>query len=152
MSDQLLDLSVTIGGLSGSPASINLHDRIRYELAEPLLDSGISHRVTEITGENQPGSVVVNWVRDTATLSGVVRVLGTSEATLRANIRLLFRSLSRYPYSITEVIDGNSHTFTRCQPANISTLGGQDWDVQRAYHTQKYTIQIRCHPRTVETP
>lgn len=149
MSDQVLTMSATVSLPSGSPSSINLHDRTRFELVEWAIP-GITYRLTEIAGEYQPGSILVNAVRDTATLSGVVRVLGTSEANLRINIRLLFRALSQFSYSLTETIEGNTETYRRCRPANLDAIGGQDWDVLRGMHRQAYQFSIRCHPRTVE--
>lgn len=146
--ETLLPMSVTLTGLPGSPSSINLHDRTRFELVE-WSEPGISYRLTEIAGEYQPGSVLVNAVRDTASLSFVVRALGSSEGVLRANILLLFRALGRFSYSMTEVIDGNTHTYVRCRPANISPIAGRDWDVLRGMHRQEFSVQVRCHPRTV---
>lgn len=148
MSDSILPMSATITLPSGSPASINLHDRERFELLEWNMP-GVTYRLTEITGENQPGSIPVMAVRDTAVLSGTVQVLGTSEASLRANERLLYRALGQFRYTLTEVIDGNTHVYTHCRPADATPRGGADWDWLRSMYKQSHVFSIRCHPRTV---
>lgn len=148
MDDRLLNMSATISLPSGSPSSINLHDRERYELIE-WLPPAITYRRTVVEGENQPGEFLIKAIPATATIPATVRVLGSSEATLRTNSNLLFRALGQFQYSITEVIEGNTHIYTRCQPADIDPVGGPDWDILRGMHQQAYALSIRCHPRTV---
>jgi len=151
VSDSILPLSATIALPSGAPSSIDLHDRVKFEIAE-WNRPGISWRLDEIPGEYQPGAFTRGRVRDRASLTGTVRVLGTSEATLRTNENLLYRALDGFNFQLVEVIDGNSHTYVRCQTESILPRGGLDWDSLRALHTQEHTFSIRCHPRTVEAP
>lgn len=130
---------------------MNLHDRERFELTE-WNRPGITWRLDELEGENQPGAITLKRIRARAVLSGTVIVLGSSEATLRTNENLLYRALDRFNFSLVEVIAGNSHTYTRCQTASIIPRGGADWDFLRAAWRQEHTFTIRCHPRTVESP
>jgi hypothetical protein len=144
--DDFIDLSVAISRPS-TPLEIN--NRTSFEIPEggwaPL---GKSHRLNELEGENNPGSVLLGFVADTATINGVVRVLATSESSLRSRITTLFDAMSQRSYTITEVIDGESTVYTGCRPASsIECVGGVDWDILRGLHQQAVTYSIRCNPR-----
>jgi hypothetical protein len=151
VSDVFLPMSATIALPSGSPSSVNLHDRTKFELIE-WNRPGVEWRVDELEGENQPGAIPLKRIRARAVLTGAVVVLGSSEATLRTNESLLYRALDGFNFSLVEVIDGNSHTYTRCQTQAIVPRGDADWDFLRAAYRQEHTFTIRCHPRTVGTP
>lgn len=144
--DDFVDLSVTI---SRSSTPLEINNRTSYEIPEggwtPI---GKTHRLNELEGENNPGSVLLGYVADTATINGVVRVLATSEASLRSRISALFDAMSQRSYTITETIDGQSTIYTGCRPAsNIECVGGVDWDILRGLHQQTVAYSIRCNPR-----
>lgn len=143
----VIPASATINLPSGSPSSIDLNDRVRYEIVERQ-EPGVSYRLTEIAGENQPGSFPIKAVRDTATLAYVIRVRGTSPANYRENLNLLFRACGQLRYVVTEVIDGQTLEWHLCRPANIEQAGTQTGH-QLARRRGDWSVSIRCHPRTV---
>lgn len=144
--DDFITMSLLV---SRSSTPLELNNRTSYEIPEGgWTPPGRSHRLNEIEGENNPGSVLLGFVADTSTISGVVRVLASSETTLRARISALFDAMSQRSYSITETINGQPTIYTGCRPAsNIECVGGVDWDILRGLHQQTVAYSIRCNPR-----
>lgn len=138
----LITVSVTISG-----SAIDLHDQTTYELVE-WNAPGITWRLTEVEGDYQPGSRVVRAVPDTSTIAGVVRVKGANVAAVASAAQDLMEALAQFSYTVTEVIDGVTTTYTGCRPADVTPAGGVDAR-KLSRGRAEYALSIRCDPRSV---
>lgn len=121
---------------------LDLNERTHFEIVEwnaPLP----RWRRKAIDGTYTAGRRLVSAVPDTATITAVVRVMGTDWENQQEWAQTLFNALSQFDYTITEIINTVARTFA-CEPADITPSEGGLEPFGVARGRQVYTLTIPC--------
>ncbi|WP_061960654.1 hypothetical protein [Demequina flava] len=154
MTDPQITLALTTT-LPAPDGAVDFNDHTRFELLTRP-NPGQRWRRESGTGRYVPGEALIVAVQDTAVLRFSVRVLGGTWADHTLNTQLMERALSRFSYSLTDVVEGVTRTWTRCQPADIVpreetdlqyAAGSRAFDISRG--RDQYLITVRCDPQPV---
>gem|GEM_PF-1902929 len=154
--EPMIDVSLAVSRPTGG--ALQLNDHTNYELTRPLIRPGMTYRRRAQQGEYQPGEILTGKVRGVATLAFRVRVRGGTWVGHKARMGDLYSALGQFSYTVTEITEGVTTEYRRCQPADVISRDAVDPQFLNsvAYRTQvgwaEYDVSIRCHPQTVEAP
>jgi hypothetical protein len=157
MSAPIIDCSLKVSRPTGGALELNDHDN--FELARPLIRPGVTYARRAVTGDNQPGEILIGAVRAVATLAFRIRIKAGTWSAAGTLADTLFSALGQFSYTITETTEGVTTIYSRCQPADVvprevadPSFAETNTGPRVVLGWAEYDVTIRCHPRTVETP
>lgn len=151
MTELAISASITRSELLLAPLSLEVPGQ--YQIMRSTLGPGaISWRRQTASSPFVHGQVLVNAVKDVATSTLGVRVIGGSASSLWSRIDTLLRAFEQFSFDLTVALDGQTFTW-RCQAADYSVgESGVFQDFHLRSLQQEVQFSIPRHPTPVAGP
>lgn len=148
MADLAITASIDRTSLSLSPLSINDGTAYKIVSAGP---GETTWRRESIRSPFTDGEYLIQALKETSSVSLLVKVKGSSFAVLETNLDTLLRAMEQFEFQFTLTIEGMDSTWT-CQPADY---GPADNDYEKFHMMSKlqvYRFIIPKYPVPVAGP